>query len=382
MASSSAHLNHHQPSNKLGGATAAPPPTPSCSHLNTTGKSDTAVDALSSLFHRLPPNLLSLPNRRFSNAPASSDDAPAASVASLPMVSLSAGDRRSWDDLISAATDFGYFQLTMDDSNTVIPSGLAEAAESDSLSLLELSEEKKETSFLKNWPMGYEADAETPSFCLDVDCSTEASELKLSSLREFTRTLEKVGHKTVEMLASALGFGYDSTRFNTLMWLNQGVSDDEPEITNGFYPFVVCLQYQVRENKYCLLTESGWVSVLPRVDSILVTLGDISQVWRNGEVKRVRYRPVLCSGQNDDGPTKCVTMTLMLTLPMDAMVSPLKDLISDGDKEEEYAGRGARSDEKKAFKSFGFEEYAWRVYHERLFFRDPLDKYRIKSYKD
>ncbi|XP_010464810.1 PREDICTED: uncharacterized protein LOC104745308 [Camelina sativa] len=377
MASSSVHLNHHQPSKKHGGATVAPPPTPSCSHPNTTKKSETAVDALSSLFNRLPP-LLSLPNRRFS-------DAPASSIASLPMVSLSAGERESWDDLISAAADFGYFQLSIDDSDIVIPSGLAEAAESDSLSLLDLSEEKKETSFPKNWPLGYEADAETPSLCLDADCSNESSELNLISLREFTRTLEKVGLKTVEMLANALGFEYDATRFNTLMWLNQGVPDDEPEITNGFYPFVVCLQYQVREDKYCLLTESGWVSVLPGVDSVLVTLGDIAQVWRNGEVKRVKYRPVLCSGQND-GPKKCVTMTLMLTLPMDTMVSPLKDMISDGDKEEEYAEEegdgGARSDEKRAFKSFCFKEYAWRVYQERLFFRDPLDRYRIKSYKD
>lgn len=263
MAFSSAHLNHHQPLIKHGGATAAPPPTPSCSHLNTTSKSETAVDALSSLFHRLPP-LLSLPNRR--------------SIPSLPMVSLSAGDRLEWDDLISAVTDFGYFQLINDDSDILFPPGIAEAAESDSLSLLELSEEKKESSFPKKWPLGYEADAETPSFCLDADCSTDSSELNLSSLREFTRTLEKVGLKTVEMLANALGFGYDSTRFNTLMWVNQGVPDDEPEVTNGFYPFVVCLQYQIREQKYCLLTESGWVSVLPRVDSVLVTLGDIAQV--------------------------------------------------------------------------------------------------------
>ncbi|KAL9290999.1 putative gibberellin 2-beta-dioxygenase [Arabidopsis thaliana] len=371
MAFSSAHLNHHQPLIKHGGATAAPPPTPSCSHLNTTSKSETAVDALSSLFHRLPP-LLSLPNRR--------------SIPSLPMVSLSAGDRLEWDDLISAVTDFGYFQLINDDSDILFPPGIAEAAESDSLSLLELSEEKKESSFPKKWPLGYEADAETPSFCLDANCSTDSSELNLSSLREFTRTLEKVGLKTVEMLANALGFGYDSTRFNTLMWVNQGVPDDEPEVTNGFYPFVVCLQYQIREQKYCLLTESGWVSVLPRVDSVLVTLGDIAQVWRNGEVKRVKYRPVLCSGQKD-GPVKCVTMTLMLTLPMDSMVSSLKDMISDGDKEEEYAEEeeedgGARSDERRAFRPFSFKEYAWRVYQERLFFRDPLDRYRIKSLKD
>lgn len=79
----------------------------------------------------------------------------------------------------------------------------------------------------------------------------------------------------------------------------------------------------------------------------------------------------------------------MLTLPIDTMVSPLKD-ISDGDKEEGYAedeeeeangkgeGGGARSDERKVFRSFWFEDYAWRVYHERLFLKDPLDRYKIK----
>ncbi|ESQ48922.1 hypothetical protein EUTSA_v10020993mg [Eutrema salsugineum] len=364
MASSSSHLNHHQLPNIHDGATAAPPPTPSFTHPNTTAKSETAADALFHLFHRLPPNL-SLPTRRSSV------------VASLPTVSFPAG---SCDDLISAATEFGYFNLASnDDSDTIIPSGLAEAAESDSLALLELSEEEKESSFPKNWPLGYETESETPSFCLDADCSTESSELKLSSLREFTRSLEKVGLKTVEMLARALGlenpFGNDSTRFSTLMWLNQGVPDDKPAITNGFYPFVVCLQYQIREQKYWLLSESGWVSVSPRVNSVLVTLGDIAQVWRSGKLKRVRYRPVVCSGQLD-GARKSVTMTLMLTLRMDSMVSPLKD-ISDVDKEEEYAEK--HDEEGRVFRSFCFEDYAWRVYHERLFFKDPLDRYKIKT---
>lgn len=97
----------------------------------------------------------------------------------------------------------------------------------------------------------------------------------------------------------------------------------------------------------------------------------------------MRYRPVVCSGQLDD-PRKCVTMTLMLTFPMDSIVSPLKD-IKDGDKEEEEEEEnaeeeeeGSRCNEGRAFKSFCFEDYAWRVYHERLFFKDPLVRYRIK----
>ncbi|CAN8269464.1 unnamed protein product [Cochlearia groenlandica] len=381
MASSSSQISHHQLPNIHGGATAAPPPTPSCTHPNTTTtKSETAADALSRLFiNRLPPNL-SLPNRRSSSAATSSSSAD-----SLPTVSLSAENH---NDLISAATEFGYFQLANDSETINII--IAETAESDSLSLLDLNEEKKESSFPKNWPFGYDSDTETPSFCLDSNCnSTESTELKLSSLRELTRSLEKIGLETVEMLAKAFGFNNpfnEPNRFSTMMWLNQSVvdGDDKPEITDGFYPFVVCLQYQIREQKCCLLSESGWVSVSPHVDSVLVTLGDIAQVWCNGEIKRVRYRPVVCSGQLN-GTRKCVTMTLMLTLPMDTMVSPLKGINEVNKEEEEEYGEEeeeeegeARSEEKMVFKSFGFEDYAWRVYHERFFFKDPLDRYKIK----
>ncbi|XP_010552924.1 PREDICTED: gibberellin 2-beta-dioxygenase 1 [Tarenaya hassleriana] len=377
MASSSAH--HHFLPNIHGGATAAPPPTPSTTQPNnahfSSAASEASADALAGLLHRLPPSL-SLPSRRRSTAPSS---------ASLPAVSL-AGDGGSSDDLLSAATESGYFDLT--DCGTMIPSELAHSAESDSLSLFGLGEEQKETWLPKAWPLGYEAvdgeEAETGSFCLDADCSTEpSSELKLTSLREFTRALGEIGLKTVEKLASAVGFdnpfGHDPTRLCTFMWIHEGISGDKPAISGGFYPFVVCLQYQIREQKYCLMTESGWVTVAPRVDSVLVTLGDIAQVWSNGKLKKVRYRPVACSsqGEGDDGRSKRLTMSLLLTLPMDSRVSPLMPGKDDGDEglgEEEEEEDG----EKRVFRSFSFEDYAWRVYNERLYFKDPLDRYRTR----
>lgn len=65
---------------------------------------------------------------------------------------------------------------------------------------------------------------------------------------------------------------------------------------------------------------------------------------------------------------------------MDFMVSLLRD-ISDGDKEEEYVEEEEgvlRSDERKGFKFFCFEDYVWRVYYECFFFKDLFDRYRIK----
>lgn len=121
------------------------------------------------------------------------------------------------------------------------------------------------------------------SVCLGVSCLTESKELALSSLLEFTRALEKLGLRIIDTLARAVGFenpvGEDPTGVCSLMWISEGQDNiDEPVMLGGFYPYVVGLQYQIRWQKYTLLTDSGWVSASPQVDSIIVTLGDIAQV--------------------------------------------------------------------------------------------------------
>ncbi|CAN6710048.1 unnamed protein product [Malus baccata var. baccata] len=168
------------------------------------------------------------------------------------------------------------------------------------------------TSVPKSWPLGFEDDDEDDgdglgeSFCLDSSCSTESTELSLTSLREFTRALEKVGLEVIELLCSSLGFQNplgkdDPTRFSTMMWISEGLPDKKSQTAGRFYPYVVGLQYQIRSSqKYSLLADSGWLSVLPQVDSIMVTIGDIAQP----------------SG-------RCISMSLLVTLPMDSTLSPL-----------------------------------------------------------
>lgn len=90
-----------------------------------------------------------------------------------------------------------------------------------------------------------------------------------------------------------------------------------------------------------------------------------------------------CLGDGKNSP--CISMSLLVTLPTESTISPLlpKVAICGNDSEneiredEEHNHDNIFKKEKRWFTSFSFEDYAWRVYHERLFFKDPLDKYRI-----
>lgn len=264
-------------------------------------------------------------------------------------------------------------------------------AESESLKLFNLSRDEKESFFPQNWPFGYEGDddndeeklAESFRFQFESSCSTESNHIKLESLSEFALTLEKLGLNIIDMLMKGLGVenpvGDDSNRFCSIMWVSESLPGNIPGSMGGVYPFIVGLQYQIRCQKYSLLSDSGgWVSVLPHVDSILVTVGDVAQVWSNGKLKKVRGRPMATLGDEND--SRCITMSLLITLPLESNVAPLlpignMDKVEDDNDEEEnnIGGEG----QKRVFNSIDFEDYAWRVYHERLLFKDPLDRYRI-----
>ncbi|XP_065872802.1 gibberellin 2-beta-dioxygenase 1 [Euphorbia lathyris] len=357
-------------------ATSAPPPTPSSqpnNHHHLT--SPAAVDALSRLLHRLPPTL-SLPTRRSS-----------LSTSLLPVIS----DLASGDQLLSASSQLGFFQLT---NNVNVSSDLANSAESEARSLFELTSDQKQSYFPRNWPFGFEEDEDGngESFWLD-DAACESAELSLLSMRELTRALEKIGLDIIDMLSGAVGFENplkdDPTRMCSLMVLHEGVYGDKPTISGGSYPYVVGLQYVIRSRKYSLLADSGWVSVQPEPESVMVTLGDIAQVWSNGKVKKVRGRALPCNNIGvEDNNSKCVSMTLLISLPTETTVSPLLpklDMEDDEEKEAEADAEEEISDgsnivvkkEKRVFNSFSFEDYAWRVYHEPLLFKDPLDRFRI-----
>lgn len=119
------------------------------------------------------------------------------------------------------------------------------------------------------------------SFCLDESCSSESTELSLASLTEFARALEEVGLKIVDLISNSVGFENplekdQKGRSCSLMWVSECLPGNK--LSGGSYPYIVGLQYQIRSQKQSVLADSGWVSVLPQVDSVMVTLGDIAQV--------------------------------------------------------------------------------------------------------
>ncbi|KAF9591355.1 hypothetical protein IFM89_003978 [Coptis chinensis] len=379
MASSA---ENHQPHSATYGATTAPPPTPAA-QTNCLSTND-AADTLSHFLHRLPPSL-SLPPRLSPR------------TTCPPSISFSPQNTSFLDPYLSSFSQLGFFQLT----NHPIPSQLALSAESESLSLFNLSKTQKHQSFSNTWPLGYDEGDDNnnmeggpiESFCFDSSCSTESTEvtsstqLSLASLQKFTSELEKVGTDVVEALSSAMGFSKrlkeKDIQFSSLMWVSEGVAGNKQMISGRFYPYIIALQYQITCRKYSVLTDSGWSSVSPQVDSVLVTVGDIAQVWSNGKLKKVRGRPVATSG-NDN--SRFITMSLLVTLPTDTTVtiSPFLPVISShandsaNDEGQENDKVDKVTQEKMIFDTFSFEDYAWRVYHERFLFKDPLDRYLIK----
>ncbi|XP_030450867.1 uncharacterized protein LOC115672992 [Syzygium oleosum] len=398
MASSAHEQHRHFPD--MYGATSAPPPTPSAvpAAAGTDSAAAAADDFLSRLIHRLPP-ALSLPSRL---SPTTTNNKPnSAAPAAISNVSYSDERDDSFFENLWSASSAGFFQMT----GHPISSKLARSAESESLALFDLALDQKELCFPKNWPFGYERDEDDDRlgewFCLDslCSCSSESSELKLESLRELALAMEKVGCEIIEWMSRAIGFENpvkaDPTRVCSLMWISKGCSDEGHQravMPGGFYPFVVGLSYQIRTQKYSLLADSGTVTVSPEAGSLMVAIGDIAQVWSNGKLKKVRGRPVACGEGNSSKPSSTITMSLLLSLPLESTVSPLlplqKVIVHDQDDVDQEEGEegeetiNASDKEKVMFRLFSFEDYAWRVYHERLVIsspKDPLDRYRITT---
>ncbi|KAK9126688.1 hypothetical protein Scep_015534 [Stephania cephalantha] len=335
-------------SNRHGGATAAPPPSPS-DHRSSAATSATAED-LCRLLHRLPPSL-SLPSSRLKPRPP-------------PTINFSNSQNtpngpNGPNGLNGLNVQLGFFQLT----HHGLPAQVAESAESDSLALLSLTrEDKNRFSSSKAWPVGFDVDGEGESVWVDESCLAE-----WTRLGELAGELEKIGLGVMEGLMVKVARCGIPPRMRSLMRVSRCAGEERE------YPYIVSLEYQIRKREYELLGESGWVTVRPEVGSVLVTVGDVAQVWSNGKLKKVRGKRVI----EDGSSAPCVTMSLLITLPTESTVSvaplprikPIQTDQDDATKEEEE-----EIDEE--FNPFSFEDYAWRVYHERFLSRDPLDRYR------
>lgn len=109
----------------------------------------------------------------------------------------------------------------------------------------------------------------------------------------------------------------------------------------------------------------------------IMRVSRIKQVWSNGKLMKVRGRAIASSGEG-------IAMTVLITLPLESRVAPLipKQTNLSEEKQEDQKNIIEEEEEtikKIVFNSFSFEDYAWRVYHERLHLKDPLDRYRVMT---
>ncbi|RRT73338.1 hypothetical protein B296_00006507 [Ensete ventricosum] len=168
----------------------------------------------------------------------------------------------------------------------------------------------------------------------------------LPALLEFGKCLEKVGLGMVDMLSSMKeGFcekplSERSYTQRCLIWISSYDNDINTDKTGSqmrkskCYPYVVGLQYEMNwwKQPYLAIGDSNeLISIAPVADSILVTHGDIAQVWSNGRFKRVRSRPQPTSLPFDGFyGTGCISLTVLVTVPFDTLISPLLPSAAEG----------------------------------------------------
>ncbi|RRT46967.1 hypothetical protein B296_00040163 [Ensete ventricosum] len=283
--SSSVGDDHHHHS--FGDATiipSPPPPTPSNQSLANSLPAD-ADDALSRLLHQLlaTPTLSRPSPRRRSPHPASP-----------PVISFDQPLRS--DLLLSAASDSGFFHL----AGHGVPSDLANSAVADSRSLLQSQwlPVNNLVSLGFNLDDGdgdsLEHDDQDRILMLDTSESGDADGFaSFPALQEFSKCLEKVGLRVVQMLSSIekgfCGNPFEKRNYKPrcLLWISShhnctNTGKLASQMGNcKCYPYVVGLQYEMdwwRQPCYAIGDSGERICIAPIADSILVTLGDIAQV--------------------------------------------------------------------------------------------------------
>uniref|UniRef100_J3L5H0 Isopenicillin N synthase-like Fe(2+) 2OG dioxygenase domain-containing protein n=2 Tax=Oryza brachyantha TaxID=4533 RepID=J3L5H0_ORYBR len=372
-----------------------PPPTPSNHHAlpsssGAAGGGGGGTDAaLSTILHRLfmssPAPILRSPMSSRSRAPPSLP----------PLVSLEPTDGPR--PLLDAG-DVGYFHL----EGHGVPSQLPSSALAE-LSLVDADAPARRVSNLLTLGFSEEelqeagGGAEEPSLVFDVDDEGEMDALPAAA--EYARRMRDVGMKVVALMFGCpeVGFGKEPfaegrRKARCLMWVSKVAAGEAAPPAAGkakAYPYVVGLHCQWEASgqetapaSWVMNDRGEWTAVGARDGALLVTIGDIAQVWSNGKLKKVRgmARPVSSPpGAGHGAEVDRLSVTVLITLPLDSVISPLVPVIDaarEEGRDDEEDGAGDDEDGWR-FHSFLLEDLAWRIYHERLQFKDPLVRYRI-----
>ncbi|CAL4953826.1 unnamed protein product [Urochloa decumbens] len=366
-----------------------PPPTPSNHHAGPPAEGTDA--ALSAFLHRL---LLSSPAPQLSSPLAAPRSRAPPSLP--PLVSLEAPDQSALRD----AAGVGYFHLAGHGLPSYLPSSAlavlsqidASSRRGSNLRALGFSEEEEEEEDPAD------CGADDPAVVFDA---SEGDMDAFPAAAEYARKMKDLGMQVVALLSGCPDAGIREEPFSEgrrkprcLVWASKvaAAGDAAPPAAGKAkaYPYVVGLHCQWEASgkeaapASWVMNDGGeWTAVGARDGAILVTIGDIAQVWSNGKLRKVRgmARPTSAPMDAQHGETDRLSLTVLITLPLDNIISPLvplSDAAGEGedDRDDEANGAGGDGDGWR-FHSFLLEDYAWRVYHQRLQFKDPLVRYRI-----
>ncbi|KAH7672605.1 Gibberellin 2-beta-dioxygenase protein [Dioscorea alata] len=310
-------------------------------------------------------------------------------ILSSPSISFLLPNHKTKLSLLSTVTRHPFFHLK--DLHIHIPSHLPPSSLLESKSLLP-SKNFSSLCFNKDEDDDDEDDETKTLLVLEptsIDTNT------LPSLHEFIQCLQKVAMEVLGMLFDGMLDHEGAPTLRFLIWISKSKEKkDELEMDMvqmemerrrniKCYPYVMCMQYEMRgrgRSSWVVGDSGELVSIPSPADSLLVTLGDIAQVWSNGRFKKVRGIPFQSSSSNHDynGDQSFISLTFMVTLPLESTISPLlplkiKDDNNGGEEEDDD------DDGWKRFTPFLMVDYAWKVYHERLTEKDPLIQYRISE---
>ncbi|KAF7031443.1 hypothetical protein CFC21_042771 [Triticum aestivum] len=310
-----------------------------------------------------------------------------------PLVLLDSPDLAS----LRAACDVGYFHLV----GHGIPSQLPSSALAE-LSRVDASAMRASTlSTLGFSAEGEEMDAGVePVMVFDVD---ELGMDALPAALEYARLMREVGMQVVGLFSGAGGVGFGEKPFaeeggrkaRCLVWVSK-VGSGEPAVPPAAgdakaYPYVVGLHCEWEQEAGAsswVMDDSGeWKAVGASDGALLVTIGDIAQVWSNGKLKKVRGMarptPAPSSEGEEGGEPARLSITVLITLPLDSVVSPLLPLSGAGkdggdveEKEKEEVSEDGDED-GCSFLPISLQSYAWGLFHDQLESKDPLAPYRI-----
>ncbi|GLJ26372.1 hypothetical protein SUGI_0508120 [Cryptomeria japonica] len=352
----------------------APPPSPRANNSSANGNNDEFNDYLEKLGRSLSGINLGLPSKKMNT-----------NDCNLSMIDMLGERDQVVKKLAEAAKEFGCFQVI----NHGVSLQTVARAEEESNRLFQLPLQKKEEiSGGLGSPFGFDDDGSDdskkewfflqtgshhiqdflrdiwPEGCVDFSCA----------MGEYCDALQRVEGEILELLLEGLGgeWGKDErTHFLAEVESNDSSvlcitnhkgfchSEDQDRIRLAL-PFILCLQYQTSASFAAqLFLHNTWVSVFPQPGSLFVIVGDILNVWSNGEYKSVVVRPV--PGRMEEA---FAVMALIRSPSTDMSISPILEAL-DSDKK------------KPVYSSIDLKEYTSRVLRQRFVFEDPLQRYRI-----